>query len=61
MENKFRVTWRHELFIDAKTKEEAKQIWESISLGKLDQEVADGEIYTHGFVEKVSFEEVKED
>ena len=50
----FRKTWRHEVIIDAKTKEEAKTIWEHISLGKLDREVADGEIYSHEFVEDVS-------
>ena len=53
----FRITYRHEVIIEAKTKEEAQQIWESISLGKLDQEVADGEIYSHEFVENVSFED----
>tara|TARA_R110000751_G_scaffold134837_3_gene237415 strand:+ start:3147 stop:3335 length:189 start_codon:yes stop_codon:yes gene_type:complete len=53
----FRKTWRHEVVIKAKTKEKAQQIWESINLGKLDQEVADGEIFSHDFVETVSFED----
>ena len=57
MKKQFRKTYRHEVIIEAETNEEAQQIWESISLGKLDQEVADGEIYSHEFVENVSFEE----
>ena len=57
MKKQFRKTYRHEVIIEAETKEEAQQIWESISLGKLDQEVADGEIYSHEFVENVSFED----
>lgn len=52
----FRKTWRHEVIIEAETKEEAQKIWEAIALGKLDQEVAEGEVYSHEFVENVSFE-----
>jgi translation elongation factor EF-Ts len=55
MKKQFIKSWRHEVVIEAKTKEEAKSIWESINLGKLDKEVADGEIYSHEFVENVSF------
>jgi hypothetical protein len=54
---RFRKTWRHEVIIEAETAEEANQIWENINLGQLDREVADGEIYSHEFVEKVSFED----
>ena len=57
MKKKFRKTWRHEIIVEATTKEEAQQIWEGISLGKLDREVADGEICSHEFVENVSFED----
>ena len=57
MKKIFRKTYRYEVIIEAETNEEAQQIWESISLGKLDQEVADGEIYSHEFVENVSFED----
>ena len=53
----FRKTWRHEMIIDAETKEDAKQVWEDVSLGNLDKEVADGEIYSHEFVEDISFED----
>lgn len=53
----FRKTYRHEVIIEAETKEQAEQIWESIDLGKLDKEVADGQIYSHEFVENVSFDE----
>ena len=60
MKNKkqiFRKTWRHEVEIEADTKHDAQQIWESISLGKLDKELADGEIVSHEFVESISFED----
>jgi translation elongation factor EF-Ts len=57
MKKQFRKTYRHEVIIEAETNEEAQQIWESIALGKLDQEVADGGIYSHEFVENVSFED----
>jgi translation elongation factor EF-Ts len=50
MKKQFRITWTHEVIIEAETKEQAQKIWESISLGKLDKEVADGEIYSHDFV-----------
>ena len=53
----FRKTYRHEVIIEAETNEEAQQIWESISLGNLDQAQADGEIYSHEFVENSSFED----
>jgi hypothetical protein len=57
MKKQFRKTWRHEVIIEAKTAEQAKLIFESINLGQLDREVADGEIYSHEFVENVSFED----
>jgi len=57
MAQKFRKTWRHEVIIEAETKEEAKQIWENISLGKLDSEQDIGKIYAHDFVENISFED----
>ena len=52
----FRITWRHEVNLEAKTKEEAKQLWNLLDLGQLNREVADGEITSHEFVEQVSFE-----
>lgn len=57
MKKQFRVTYRHEVFIEAETSEEAQLIWQSLDLGKLDQEVADGEISSHDYVEAVSFED----
>tara|TARA_R110002167_G_C12524675_1_gene638533 strand:+ start:119 stop:310 length:192 start_codon:yes stop_codon:yes gene_type:complete len=57
MKKIFRKTYRYEVIIEAETNEEAQQIWESISLGNLDQEVADGKIYSHEFVENFSFED----
>ena len=53
MKKQFRKTWRHEIIIEAETKEEADKIWENISLGKLDQGVSDGKIYSHEFVDNL--------
>lgn len=53
----FRRTWRHEVYIEADTPEQAERIWQSINLGQLDREVADGEIYSHSHVENISFED----
>ena len=53
----FRRTWRHEIIIEAETKDQARQIWEDINLGDLNRELEDGEILSHGFVENVSFED----
>ena len=57
MKTQFRVTYRHEVIIEAETSEEAQLIWQGLDLGKLDREVADGEIYSHEYVEAVSFED----
>lgn len=57
MKTQFRVTYRHEVIIEAKTSEEARQVWESIDLGKLDKAFDDGEIHSHEYVECVSFED----
>jgi hypothetical protein len=57
MKKQFRKTWRHEIVIEAETVEEATSIFESINLGKLDKEVSNGKIYSHEFIESVSFED----
>ena len=57
MKKMYRVTWRHELIIEAESDDQAKEIFEFLSLGKLDQEVADGKVYSHEYIEKVSFED----
>ena len=57
MKKTYRVTWRHELIIEAQSGEQAKEKCELITLGKLDQEVADGKICSHEYIEKVSFED----
>lgn len=55
MTKQFTKTWRHEVVIEAETAEDARLIWEDLSLGNLDQKVADGVVVFHGFVEDVSF------
>ena len=57
MKTQFRVTYRHEIIIEAETSEEAQLIWQGLDLGKLDKAVADGEIHSHDYVESVSFED----
>ncbi len=59
MKTQFRVTYRHEVIIEAETSEEAQLIWQGLDLGKLDKAVADGEIHSHEYVEAVSFEDEK--
>ena len=55
--NQFRMTWRHEVIIEAETPQEARDIWEQTRLGSLDHEESVGHIIHHDFVEKVSFED----
>ena len=57
MKAQFRITYRHEITIEAETSEEAQLIWQGLDLGKLDKAVADGEIHSHDYVESVSFED----
>jgi hypothetical protein len=53
----YRFTWRHEVIINANSPEDAKAQWDAIDLGKLDKELADGEISFHHHVENVSAED----
>lgn len=58
---KYRITYRHEVIIEAETSDKAKDVWESISLGSLDNTLnikfPSGELVSHEFVERVSFED----
>ena len=53
----FRITWRHEVFIEANNPVEAKQIWEGLNLGNLDKEVKKKNVTTACFVEQTCFED----
>lgn len=53
----FRITWRHEVIIEAKSIDEARSNWQLLNLGNLDQEQTDKEIVSHEFVDDVSFDE----
>lgn len=53
----FRITWRHEVIIEAKTPQEAREKWEQVRLGSLDSEECSDVIHSHDFVEEVSFED----
>ena len=55
--NQFRITWRHEVIIEAETPQEARDIWEQTRLGSLDHEESVGHIIHHDFVEEVCFED----
>lgn len=50
----YRFTWRHEVYIEANSEDEATDKWEELNLGELDKCVKDGEIEFHNFVELVS-------
>lgn len=53
----FKKTWRHEIIIKANSKEEAKEIWQNIELGNLDKEVDNKKIFSHQFIESISFQD----
>ena len=57
MKTQFRITWRHEVIIVAKTPQEARERWEQVRLGSLDSEEGSEFIHSHNFVEEVSFED----
>lgn len=54
---RYRKTWRHEVIIEADSVDEAKNIWGTLNLGKLDNSIKKGGIVYHEFVENVSFED----
>ena len=58
---KFRITWRHEIVIEAETKEDAKLVWDNANLGELNYEIdikqQGGTVISHEFIEIVSFED----
>lgn len=56
MSKQYRVTWRHEAYITANSAKEVLQLWESLDLGNLNTEVADGEIDSHSYVSGVTLE-----
>lgn len=53
----YRITWRHEVNIEANSQEEAERKWESINLGNLNEGVESGLASSHEWVEDVSFED----
>ena len=56
---KFRVTFRHELIINASSEEEAYETFEDIDFGNLDEEVSTSTIESHGYIETISFDKVE--
>lgn len=53
----FRITFRQEVIVEAKTKEEAEQIFQDLDLDYLRNELGNGIIKESGFVEETSFDE----
>ena len=53
----FRITFRQEVIVEAKTKEEAEEIFSDLDLDDLDNEWKKGIIEDSIFIEKVSIEE----
>ena len=45
------------MYISAESAEEARDIWQHLDLGRLKDELMDGEIEHHEWVENVSFED----
>jgi len=64
----YRITFRHEVFIDADSEEEAQDLWGRLDLGRLDDELSAGNkpgdgsaiFRHHDFVEAYDFEEYDE-
>jgi len=54
----YRKTWRHEMVIKAKSRQQAQEIWESTNLGELRQAIKDKQILSHEFIELVSSEKI---
>jgi len=54
---KFRITFRQEVVVEAKTKEEAEKIFQGLDLDDLKNELGNGIIKESGFVEQVSCDE----
>ena len=52
----FRITFRQEVVIEAKTKEEAEQIFQGLDLDDLQNELGNGIIKESSFVEEISFD-----
>jgi hypothetical protein len=50
----YRITYRHEVIIEADSDSEAKQKWEALELGQLDREES---VVSHEYIETVSFED----
>jgi|TARA_R100000084_G_C4604498_1_gene124896 hypothetical protein len=53
----FRITFRQEVIVEAKTKQEAEQIFQDLDLDDLKNELGNGVIKDTSFVEEISFEE----
>lgn len=53
----FRITFRQEVIVEAKTQEEAEQIFQGLDLDDLNMELANGIIKESGFVEEISVDE----
>jgi len=53
----FRITFRQEVVVEAKTKEEAEQIFQGLDLDDLKNELGNGIIKESGFIEEMSFDE----
>tara|TARA_R100000655_G_scaffold4938_3_gene15466 strand:- start:3328 stop:3501 length:174 start_codon:yes stop_codon:yes gene_type:complete len=53
----FRITFRQEVIVEAKTKEEAEQKFQGLDLDDLKNELGNGIIKESGFVEDISFDE----
>ena len=53
----FRITFRQEVIVEAKSQEEAEQIFQDLNLDDLQNELGNGVIKDTSFVEQISFEE----
>lgn len=52
----YRITWCHEVFIEADNPKDMQEKWEQLDLGQLNQEAKENKIVNHDYVEKISVE-----
>jgi len=56
--SKYTISWRSRIVIEADNSSDARAIFEELSLGELDQAVADKKITSHEFVEETYVEKI---
>ncbi len=54
----YRITWRHEIIIEAENLDDARYKWENLDLGNMTEAQETDEIISNEFVDDISIDEV---